>query len=465
MIMICVALESELPNEFKNKYPDYWLRISSLMSVGVQRLQNRSFFVLVTGVGKKSAVAIEYAIRHLNISEIINIGTAGSTSLDRHHWVMLRSTSHNKQSINCHYQTSLPIPYHEFNLANGVSVLKKDSSVLGDAIDMESFFLAETSQLASIPFTSFKYIVDYNDQETDYDFNQGLPLFRDSFMSFLSLLFINSFDVSVVIPVYNRKAFVNRAIQSVVNQSNPPKEIIVIDDGSDSPIQYDHSLVRLIRNDVNQGVSSSRNLGISYATSDWIAFLDSDDVWAINHLDVLVSYVKHHSLCRWVQSDEHWIRNGKPVNKKAYHKKPLGWAFERSLERCLVSPSAVMIHRSLFNWLGFFNLSFTACEDYDLWLRFLRYFPVGFANAVTMTKFAGHDGQLSMVTPVLDRFRVQSLISLYNDESNNALRAMISKVLQHKLMVLIQGAKKRYLDSDRLYYSNFLISLLTINTH
>ena len=433
------------------------------MSGGGQRLLNRSFFVLVTGVGKKSAVAIEYAIRHLNLSEIINIGTAGSTSLDRHHWVMLRSTSHNKQSINCHYQTSLPIPYHEFNLANGVCVLKKDSSVLGDAIDMESF-LAEICQLASIPFTSFKYIVDYNDKETDYDFNQGLPLFRDSLMSFLSLLFINSFDVSVVIPVYNRPRFVNRAIQSVVNQSNPPKEIIVIDDGSTPPVKNDHSLVRLIRNDVNQGVSIARNLGISHATSDWISFLDSDDIWATNHLDVLLTYIRHHSLCRWVQTDEDWNRNGEYINKKAYHKKPFGWAFESSLERCLVSPSAVMIHRSLFDWIGSFNPSFIACEDYDLWLRFLRYFPVGFANTKTMTKFAGHDGQLSMVTPVLDRFRVQSLINLYNHESNSELKAMISKVLHHKLMVLIQGAKKRSLFSDYADYTN-LIDQLSCQHH
>jgi len=459
MIMICVALECELPDEFKKKYPDYWLRAASLMSGGFQRLVNRSFFVLVTGVGKKSAVVIEFAIRHLNLTEIVNFGTAGSSFFKRYQWVMLRSSTYNKQSINCHYQTSLPIPYHQFNLVDGVCVTEKDLHVVGEAIDMESFFLAETCQLASIPFVSIKCITDFNNHETDRDFNQSILLFRDLFMSFLSLLFITSYEISVVIPVYNRPRFVNRAIQSVANQSIPPKEIIVIDDGSTPPVKNDHSLIRLIRNEDNQGVSIARNLGISHATSDWIAFLDSDDIWATNHLDVLLTYIRHHTLCRWVQTDEDWNRNGEYVNKKAYHKKPLGWAFESSLKRCLVSPSAVMIHRSLFDWIGSFNPSFIACEDYDLWLRFLRYFPVGFANTKTMTKFAGHDGQLSMVTPVLDRFRVQSLINLYNHESNSEFKAMISKVLQHKLMVLIQGAKKRSLFSDYADYNNLIDQL------
>ena len=171
--------------------------------------------------------------------------------------------------------------------------------------------------------------------------------------------------------------------------------------------------------------------------------MDSDDEWHVDHLEMLISYLKDNPLIRWAQSEEKWIRNGKHLNKKLYHDKPKGWAFDESLSRCLVSPSAVIIHRSMFNQFGNFNELMRVCEDYDLWLRFLRYRPVGYVPKVTMIKYGGHSDQLSMSTPVMDRFRLFSLLHLLNDPANPHLNLTIKEKVIEKLAVLIQGASKR----------------------
>ncbi len=92
---------------------------------------------------------------------------------------------------------------------------------------------------------------------------------------------------SVVIPTFNRSALVTRAINSVLSQTYPPSEIIVVDDGStdDTPavIQRFGERVRYLRQE-RGGASKARNYGVAEAASDWIAFLDSDDVWVEDYL-------------------------------------------------------------------------------------------------------------------------------------------------------------------------------------
>ena len=107
-------------------------------------------------------------------------------------------------------------------------------------------------------------------------------------------------DISVVIPAYNREATLGRSIQSVADQTYKPKEIIVVDDGStdDTPAvcdEYGHRLdnLRTIRTE-NNGASVARNTGIRAALGEWVAFLDSDDVWYSGYLDAVE---KTHSKC------------------------------------------------------------------------------------------------------------------------------------------------------------------------
>ena len=96
--------------------------------------------------------------------------------------------------------------------------------------------------------------------------------------------------ISVIIPTYNRYEFLKRALNSVYAQTFLPSEVIVVDDGSTdntSHIQLDFPKIKYIYQK-NSGVSSARNTGIKNATSDWIAFLDSDDTWLESKLELQV---------------------------------------------------------------------------------------------------------------------------------------------------------------------------------
>lgn len=457
MVIICIALEKELPPNFKQRYPNSWVRFEALRSGALNQVKNQPFLIVIMGVGQPKD--FHWLINQLSPSEIVNIGTAGSRSFSIGSWVQLQSSSNGDHVIPLTTQTSLPIPYANFSLAAGQTVTAFDSSLQADVIDMEAYYYAKCCDEQSISFSSFKFITDRNDSATQNDFNQQLDKFHHQFHQLLTHLFLPDLSITVILPVFNRSVQLEASLTSVLRQSLQASEVIVVDDGSQPPLQLNHDRVQLIRVESNEGVSHARNLGIHAASSDWIAFLDSDDVWHDHHLESLVTYLKNNPLCRFLQTDETWIRNGKHFNKKAYHQKPSGWALEPSLERCLVTPSAVMLHRQLFDWHGDFNPKLTVCEDYDLWLRLLRYVPVGFVDSVSVTKYGGHQDQLSTAYPAMDRFRVQSLIQLFNHEPSQLFRDLYAQQLFKKLTVLKHGAKKRSKINDVSYYDTVLHQL------
>lgn len=139
----------------------------------------------------------------------------------------------------------------------------------------------------------------------------------------------------------------------------------------------------------NRGVSSARNLGITSAGGAWIALLDSDDEWLPGKLAAqlkLLGSLPDHRICH---TEEIWVRNGTRVNQMKKHAKYGGKIFRHSLPRCIISPSSVLIHRSLFNRVGLFDESLPACEDYDLWLRICASHPVAFVESPQIVKYGG----------------------------------------------------------------------------
>ena len=313
MVIICIALEKELPIAFKKQYSNSWVRIAALKSGAIDKYKQQPFLIVIMGVGKPND--LDWLIEHLNPTEIINIGTAGSSSLPIGSWNQLLSISHDEKTIQLNTQTSLPIPYAKFNLVDGYTVNQMDLSISSDVIDMEAFFYAECCQQKNTSFTSFKFITDRNDFKTQHDFNHQLNLFHHQFNALLNHLFLPDLSISVIVPVFNRSVQLEAALASILSQSFQPSEVIVVDDGSQPPLQLNHDRVQLIRVESNEGVSHARNLGIHAASSDWIAFLDSDDIWHEHHLESLVLYLKNNPLCRFLQTNETWIRNGKHFNK------------------------------------------------------------------------------------------------------------------------------------------------------
>ena len=241
---------------------------------------------------------------------------------------------------------------------------------------------------------------------------------------------------SVVIPVHNRAGFIARAIESVLSQSFKDFELIVVDDGStdDTPKIADRYPVRLIRQP-NRGVSAARNSGILAARGQIIALLDSDDVWKPKKLQAHYRFFQENPTYKIHQTDEIWIRNEKFLNKKKIHQKKSGHIFYDSLHLCLISPSAVAIRRELFNEVGMFREDFEVCEDYELWLRVTRKFPVGYTPEPFVIKYGGHADQLSRRYFGMDRWRIKAMLPFCDDPR-------VLDVALRKCEILLKGAKK-----------------------
>jgi glycosyltransferase involved in cell wall biosynthesis len=221
-------------------------------------------------------------------------------------------------------------------------------------------------------------------------------------------------EASVVIPTYNRAAMVVEAVESVLAQEGVDLQLIVVDDGStdDTPSRLDRfgSTVNYHRQP-RSGVSASRNRGVALSRAPLIAFLDSDDLWLPGKLQVQKAFMDRHPEVMICQTEEIWVRNGRRLDPKIRHRKPSGDIFRRSLELCLVSPSAVMIRRELFDRVGYFDENLPMAEDYDLWLRIAAGEPVYLLPEPLVVKRGGHPDQLS-AAPGIDRYRIMALENL-----------------------------------------------------
>ncbi len=255
------------------------------------------------------------------------------------------------------------------------------------------------------------------------------------------------FDCATVIPVYNRKQQLPRAIESVLNQTVPPREIIVVDDGSTDGVA---GLVRLkypevrILSQSNKGVSAARNLGITESQSEWISFLDSDDEWLPSKLERQRQCLHLHPDIHICHCDEIWYRNQIRVNPGKRHKKRGGWIYHHCLPLCVISPSAVMINRTVFQQVGMFDESLPVCEDYDLWLRITCRFEVGYVDQPLLIKYGGHADQLSKAYRAMDRFRIMALKKILAQPLLSAAqRVGTLETIIEKISIYLNGAQKR----------------------
>ncbi len=253
--------------------------------------------------------------------------------------------------------------------------------------------------------------------------------------------------ISVIIPSYNRAHIISRAIDSVLSQTLPAAEIIVVDDGSS-----DHSErliiekypdVRLL-SQPHRGVSAARNLGITEAKGEWLALLDSDDAWLPEKLALQYTALMSDSRYKVSHTNETWIRNGLPLKQLKKHRKYGGYIFKHCLPLCAMSPSSTLIRRDIFDDVGLFDEDLPVCEDYDMWLRICSRYPVVFLDQALIIKYGGHEDQLSQQYWGMDRFRIRALANILDngdlqaDDYNAAL-----KMLLDKTGIFLKGARKR----------------------
>ncbi len=259
-------------------------------------------------------------------------------------------------------------------------------------------------------------------------------------------------SVSVVIPTHNRKNLLRRALFSVFSQSLQPDEIIVIDDGStdgtEAMVVAEFPAVEFVRQG-HSGVSSARNLGIKLSQSEWVAFLDSDDEWMPDKLSWQAKMLVLNSESNICHCDEVWLRNGIRVNPKAKHRKRGGSIYQYCLPLCAISPSAVVIHRSIFERVGGFDETLPVCEDYEMWLRICAGHLVEYVDRPLVIKHGGHDDQLSRAYPAMDFYRIAALRKVLNTDALTVQdRLHTLKALLAKLEIYANGVLKRNRHSE-----------------
>jgi glycosyltransferase involved in cell wall biosynthesis len=215
-------------------------------------------------------------------------------------------------------------------------------------------------------------------------------------------------SIAAIIALYNGRDFIERSLRSVLNQTRPPEDIIIVDDGSTDggadvarDVANGDSRVRIVRKP-NGGQSSARNMGVNSSSSSLIAFLDQDDWWYPTHLEVLARpFAKRRNLpLGWIYSDldEYDVAGRLIVRNMLRH---LGGQHpKRDVHTCLganmyVLPSASLISREAFTAVGGFDERLAGFEDDDL---FLRIFTAGYDNEFVPVALSGwriHNGSTS----------------------------------------------------------------------
>lgn len=256
---------------------------------------------------------------------------------------------------------------------------------------------------------------------------------------------MSDIKVSVIIPSFNRASVLERAIKSVLNQTYKNFELIIINDGSTDNTQelLGHYSDYKIIDTKNYGVSCARNTGLTHATGEWIAFLDSDDEWLPNKLEKQIQFIKENPDIFLVHGDEIWIRNGVRVNPKNKHKKGGGDQFCASLKLCAISPSVALIKKELLDEFGGFNPDYPVCEDYDLWLKITQKYPIGFIDDFLIMKYGGHEDQLSQKYKAMDYWRIKSIENLLkNGDLSPRQEEVALEEIFSKCKILLKGYTK-----------------------
>ena len=253
-------------------------------------------------------------------------------------------------------------------------------------------------------------------------------------------------NISVVIPTYNRIELLKRSIDSVINQTIKPSEIIIVDDGSndgtEAMVKKKYDSLKLIKQK-NKGASAARNSGIKASSGEWICFLDSDDEWKNDKLEKQITAVANNSDYKFFHSNEIWIKNGKRINQKKKHKKYGGDIFKKCLDMCRISPSSVLIDKNIFEEIGFFNENLVVCEDYELWLRICDKYEVFFIDESLIFKYGGHQGQLSYSIDSIEYHRIKALEYLLSTGLSKENRDYTIQMLISKISIYLNGLIKR----------------------
>ena len=268
-------------------------------------------------------------------------------------------------------------------------------------------------------------------------------------------------EVSVIIPTYNRAAFLSAALESVRKQTLTCGELIVVDDGSTDETAHCVSNfasrcsfpVRYLYQE-NSGPAAARNRGIREARFPLLAFLDSDDHWQKKKLETQVTALDRVPEMMISHTRERWLRRGVHLNQKKIHQPGSGDIFKHCLQLCAVGMSTVLVKKELFAEIGFFNDGMRCCEDYDLWLRTSSRYPFLLVDAPLTVKEGGREDQVSWQYRVgMDTLRIRAILDLLREKHLSRTQVVLSlQELQKKCLIYGHGCVKHGRPEEGKWY-------------
>lgn len=199
--------------------------------------------------------------------------------------------------------------------------------------------------------------------------------------------------VSIIIPTYNRAEFLPRSINSVINQTYKNWELIIVDDRStDNTLQLvkkyaeKDKRIKYIKNTHKKGPAGAKNQGIEIAKGELLAFLDSDDEWLKDKLDIQINYLLRNPQIKLVGSDS-WIILNKQKTKFSERFDSINLNKQAVIETIIkdfdlwMQTSTIIAYREIFKKLGLFRENLIRCEDVEMWLKISRKFDIGYIDS------------------------------------------------------------------------------------
>lgn len=204
--------------------------------------------------------------------------------------------------------------------------------------------------------------------------------------------------VSVIIPCYKQAHYLREAIESVLKQTYPDFEIIVVNDGSPdntSEVASEYSEVKLVCQN-NQGLSAARNAGLRHSRGEFIVFLDADDRFLPEALEVGVNALIADQSLAFTYGRTVFIDPQGNLIKEAYQIPYIADDHYRRLlnHNCIGMHGAVMYRRSIFDKVSDFDISLSAAEDHDMYLRIARLYPINCHHNI-IAEYRQHDSSMS----------------------------------------------------------------------
>jgi glycosyltransferase involved in cell wall biosynthesis len=209
-----------------------------------------------------------------------------------------------------------------------------------------------------------------------------------TYMDVLSNITVNRCDIkqpciSVVIPTYNRVDLLGRAIKSVLAQTEQDFEIIVVDDASSTDPSgvidsFNDSRIRLIRHSKSKGGSAARNTGILNSQGEFIAFLDDDDEWLAEKLELQLVRMRNADLPDMVFTGFYYIDQKTGYTFKVSRPDEQQDLHQRLLRQNIIgTTSTIIVRKTCFSDKLMFDEFMTSCQDWDLYLNFLKFYRIG----------------------------------------------------------------------------------------